>query len=94
MTVCPANVSALSADVLAGANRMIVPFNALASSDLAFVCSATAVSPVPNGQTCATPAIGSFVSVRVGSVFRPLTPIISSIFPSIDTQASAAMIIN
>jgi hypothetical protein len=92
--VCPANVSALSTDVLAGANRMIVPFNALAPADLAFVCTATAPAAVPNGQTCASPAIGSFVSVRVGSVFRPLTPIISSIFPSINTQASAAMVIN
>lgn len=92
--VCPANVTALSADVLAGANRMIVPFSSIASSDLAFVCSDTPPASVPNGQACPAPGIGDYVSVRVGATFRPLTPLISSIFPSIATQASAAMIIN
>jgi Flp pilus assembly protein TadG len=92
--VCPTNLTALGTDVLAGANRMITPFAAIASSDLAFTCGSTPSAAVPNGQACATPGIGYYVSVRVASTFRPLTPIISSIFPTIDTRASAAMVIN
>ena len=92
--VCPASVNALRADVLSGANRMMAPFGSIASSDLYTSCdSLTAPSPVLT-QTCSTRTIGGVASVRVVAVFRPITPVISSLFPTISTQASATMVIN
>jgi Flp pilus assembly protein TadG len=92
--VCPANATALRTDILAGANRMMAPFGSIAVSDLYTSCdAASAPSPVTT-KTCAAPSIGGYASVRVVSVFRPITPLISSLFPSITTQASATMVIN
>ncbi len=91
---CPADVVALRSDILEGANRMIQPFGSIAGADLYTSCAAP---PAPNPvttQTCAVPSIGGMASVRVVATFRPLTPLISSIFPSIPTQASATMAIN
>jgi Flp pilus assembly protein TadG len=92
--VCPANLTALRTDVLAGANRMIQPFASLATSDLFTSCDATTAPNPVTTQTCATPSIGGLASVRVTATFRPLTPLISSMFPTIPTQASATMVIN
>lgn len=92
--VCPANLAALRADVLAGANRMMTPFGSIANADLYTSCDATtAPSPVTT-QTCATSGVGGIASVRVVLVFRPITPLIGQMFPSITSQASAAMVIN
>jgi Flp pilus assembly protein TadG len=92
--VCPTNVSALRSDVLAGANRMMQPFATLSNTDLYTSCdSASAPNPVTS-QTCASTGTGGLVSVRVVSTYRPLTPLISSIFPTMPTQASATMVIN
>jgi Flp pilus assembly protein TadG len=93
--VCPANVAALRTDVLDGANRMMAPFGSIVSADLYTSCdAATAPSPVTT-QTCASRGIGtSIASVRVVMVFRPITPVISSFFSSITTDASATMVIN
>jgi Flp pilus assembly protein TadG len=92
--VCPANVSALRTDILAGANRMMQPFATIPLSDLYTSCDgSTAPNPVTT-QTCADNDTTSLVSVRVVGTYRPLTPLISSIFPTIPTQASATMVIN
>ena len=91
--VCPANLAALRADMLAGANRMMAPFGSITLADLYTSCGATAPTPV-NTQTCADWAINRYASVRVVMVFRPLTPVVSSMFSSITTQASATMVIN
>jgi general stress protein CsbA len=92
--VCPANVSALRTDVLGGANRMMAPFGSIAAADLYTSCDVgTAPSPVTT-QTCSSQSIGGVASVRVVAIYRPITPVISSLFPSITTQASAAMVIN
>ncbi len=93
--VCPATVAALRSDILTGANRMMAPFGSIAAADLYTSCdNATAPTPVTT-QTCSyrSPSTG-VVSVRVVAVFRPITPLISSLFPSITTQASASMVIN
>ena len=91
--VCPANVAALRADMLAGANRMMAPFGAIATADLYTSCTSAASVPVTT-QTCADGAINRYVSVRVVMTFRPITPVVSSMFSSIATQASATMVIN
>jgi Flp pilus assembly protein TadG len=91
--VCPANLAALRADMLAGANRMMTPFGSIVSADLYTSCAVTPPSPVTT-QTCANPGINSTVSVRVVLVFRPITPVIGQMFTSITTQASASMVIN
>jgi Flp pilus assembly protein TadG len=91
--VCPANLAALRADMLAGANRMMAPFGSIALTDLYTSCATTAAVPVTT-QTCADPQINRDVSVRVVMTFRPITPVISSMFSTIPTQASATMVIN
>lgn len=92
--VCPANLNALRTDILGGANRMMAPFGKIAAADLYTSCdAATAPSPVTT-QTCSSPTVQGVASIRVVTVFRPITPLISSLIPSITTQASAAMVIN
>lgn len=91
--VCPADLAALRADMLAGANRMMAPFGSIALADLYTNCASTAATPVTN-QTCADTAINRYVSVRVVMTFRPITPVVSSMYSSIPTQASATMVIN
>ena len=91
--VCPANLGALRVDMLAGANRMMAPFGSIAIADLYTSCGSTAPTPVST-PTCADSAINRYASVRVVMVFRPITPVVSSMFSSITTQASAAMVIN
>lgn len=92
--VCPANLTTLRTDVLDGANRMMAPFGSIASADLYTSCDAvTAPTPVAS-QTCLTRSPGGVVSIRVVLVFRPITPVVSSFFSSITTQASATMVIN
>lgn len=91
--VCPANLAALRTDMLAGANRMMAPFGSIAIADLYTDCSITGASPVTT-KSCADTAINRLVSVRVVMVFRPVTPVVSSMFSSITTQASATMVIN
>jgi len=92
--ICPANVNALRTDVLAGANRMMEPFGTIANTDLFTSCDAAAAPNPVTTQTCSSQVIGGLASVRVTGVYRPLTPLISSIFPTIPTQASATMVIN
>lgn len=92
--VCPANTAALRSDVLAGANRMMQPFGSIALTDLYTSCDAAAAPSPVTTQTCTAPAIGGYASVRVVLVFRPITPLISQMFPSITSQASATMVIN
>lgn len=94
--VCPANVAAFRADVLAAANRMIAPFGPITDADLYTSCATTAPTPV-TVTTCAYDpgtSADQFASVRTELEFRPLTPVISSFFSSITTSGSATMVIN
>ena len=91
--VCPANLTALRNDIRAGANRMMAPFGSIADADLYTSCSTAPPNPVTT-KTCADGAINRYASVRVVLVFRPITPVVSSMFSSISTQASATMVIN
>lgn len=92
--VCPANLGALRSDILNGANRMMTPFGTIATADLYTSCDTTSAPTQVTTQTCANRNPDNYVTVRVVVVFRPITPVISSLFPSITTQASATMVIN
>lgn len=93
--VCPANVSALRTDMTSGANRMMTPFASIPAANLNTSCDATTG---PAGawttQTCVTRTAGSIVSVRVQVSFTPITPIVGQIVGTIQTSASASMIVN
>ncbi len=93
--VCPANVTALRADITSAANLEMQPFGTVAnvytSCDATTAPTGTWVStncPTAGAKT------GGLVSVRVTSTWRPITPIISSFFNSIPLSASATMVIN
>jgi hypothetical protein len=93
--ICPANLAAFRADVLAATNRMLAPFGPIADADLYTSCDA---SVAPGGawtsKTCSSTNTGGLVSVRVVLRFTPITPIISQLIPSIEEDASATMVIN
>jgi Flp pilus assembly protein TadG len=91
--VCPANVNAFKADVLAAANREMAPFGSIAAADLYISCATTAPTPVTT-QSCVDGTVSNLVAIRTVMVFRPITPIISSIVSSITTSGSATMVIN
>lgn len=92
--VCPANLTAFKTDVLAATNRMMAPFGPIAAADLYTSCEVTAPTPVTT-QTCNVRTTATAVaSVRTVLVFRPITPMISSIWSSITTSGSASMVIN
>ncbi len=93
--VCPASAAAMQTDVTAAANRMVAPFGTIASSKVYISCNDT--TP-PTGAwttyTCASHAVGDFVSVRVLMSFTPITPIVGGIVGTITTAGSATMTIN
>lgn len=94
--VCPANVTALRSDVLAGANRMIQPFALLTTGQLQTRCDPSGGSPTGNwsASTCASNTTGNVVSVRVSANFVAITPIISSLLGTVPMSASTTMVIN
>ena len=93
--VCPADLAALRADVLAATNRMLTPFDPIVAADLYTSCDA---SNAPTGkwtsQTCDARNTGALMSVRVVLRFEAITPIIRQLFTSITEEASATMVIN
>lgn len=94
--ICPADVAAFRADVLAAANRMVAPFGPIADADLYTSCATAPPSPVTTTTCNYVPEEREyqFASVRTELVFSPLTPVISSFFSSITTSGSATMVIN
>ncbi len=93
--VCPADVAALRADVLAAANRMLVPFGPITDSQLFTSCDA---SVTPSGswttQTCASRESGGLAAVRVRLSITPITPLIDRLFPTMSSTAAATMVID
>jgi Flp pilus assembly protein TadG len=92
--VCPSNDSALLTHIRAGANRMMVPFGAV--DNVYMSCVASTATP-PNGtwtsSACTTNSSGNVMSVRVTSVFHPLTPFLSDMV-GLTLSGSATMTIN
>ena len=98
--VCPADTSELRSHVVTAANRMMVGVDQLTDAEVHLSCDATTppsgqwTSPTNNCNSAAERASNSFVSVRVETSYQPITPLIAQIFSSIDSVASATMIIN
>jgi len=95
--ICPANATALQADALAAANRMVSPFGSISS--LYISCNPVGSAPTgawTSGTMCTanTGTTGNAVSVRVVLTFTPLTPVIAQVMGSITTSASATMVSN
>ncbi len=93
--VCPADLAALRADILASTNRMLVPFGPIVDADLYTSCDAT-TPPTGNwtAKTCSARDPGDLISVRVVLRFEPITPIIGQFLSSLTEVASATMVIN
>jgi hypothetical protein len=93
--VCPADIAELRAHALAAANRMMTPFGTIPASTLYLSCDATTPpSGVWTTQTCNSRTTTSTTSARVVFGFQPITPVISQMFPSVSSEASATMDIN
>jgi hypothetical protein len=98
--VCPTDTAELRSHVLTAANRMMVGVHQLADPEIHLSCDATTppsgewTSPTNNCNAAAERASNSFVSVRVVTSYEPITPLIAQIFSSIESAASATMIIN
>jgi Flp pilus assembly protein TadG len=90
--VCPANLAALRADVLAAANRMMTPFGTISAAKLYTKCDTTAPTGKWTDQTCTTSS--GLASVRVELAFQPITPFIGQMFPNITSSAAATMAVN
>lgn len=95
--VCPADLTALRADVRTAANQMMTPIGQISNANLHLSCDATTA---PSGtwtsppKTCSARATGNLASVRVVMSIQPITPIIGQIISSIQLTASATMAIN
>jgi hypothetical protein len=105
--VCPADVNALKANVVAGVNRMAVSVGPLSAVHIS--CNAgTEADPAPTddwtegsggngcqdgtGSSLATE--GGFISVRALHTYQPMTPLISTLIGSHELSGSATMVIN
>lgn len=94
--VCPADVAALRADILAATNRMLTPFNSIVNAELFTKCDPAGPTGAWTDQSC-NPTYatnGNLVSVRVVMNLTPMTPVIGQLIPSISMEASASMVIN
>jgi Flp pilus assembly protein TadG len=93
--VCPADVAALRANVLAATNGMMSGVGTVVDADLYTSCDAT--TP-PSGswttKTCTSRNAGQYMSVRVVMRFQPITPIIGQLIPGVTLAGSATMVIN
>jgi Flp pilus assembly protein TadG len=97
--VCPADLSALRNNVLAATNRQMAASGTITNANLHLSCDS--VGSAPTGTWTSPPRAcisrvpsASEVSVRVVMTFQPMTPVISQMFPSITSDASATMVIN
>jgi hypothetical protein len=92
---CPANDTALRADIRAAANRMMSPFGSITAAEIS--CDQKGSAPPTGNWTssvCNFNAPGGIVSVRVTATFTPLTPIIAQIFGTRTVSGSTSMDIN
>ena len=101
--VCPADSTALKADVASAVNRMVVGLGTVSTVYLSCNAGAALGDPAPSGAwdettvhfpSCGgngTPnATGDLVSVRIVFQYQPIIPIIGSL----SRTASATMVIN
>jgi Flp pilus assembly protein TadG len=107
--VCPADSTALKADVVTAVNRLMVFMGPATEVHLACSAGASAGEPAPTGDwtesTVTHPrcsagtsgsspnAAGQLVSVRVVNLFQPITPLAGPIFGALTLSGSATMVI-
>ncbi|HEY7935726.1 MAG TPA: TadE family protein [Candidatus Limnocylindrales bacterium] len=96
--VCPATAADLKTNVLAAANRMVVPFGTIPSGSLYISCDDPGNAPtgawtVGSPCTATSGASGQIVSVRLVLTFTPFTPFISHI-GTLTTSGAATMVSN
>jgi Flp pilus assembly protein TadG len=96
--VCPANVTALKAHVLAAVNRMVSPFGVVANGNVFLRCDTPGNAPTgswaPGSPSCTSNTTGNLASVRVTLTFTPITPVLSGLVGTVVTSGSATMVIN
>jgi hypothetical protein len=94
--VCPATFEAFKADLVAAANRMVVPFVTIPSSQLYVSCDESGGTPTGNWTTsaCASNTTGKVVSVRVTLTFSAITPVIGQLIGPLSLAGAASMTIN
>jgi hypothetical protein len=92
---CPANVTALHADALAAANRMVAGLGG-SVSDLYISCDAPGNAPTGlwTGASCNSRVPGNEVSVRVEYLYQPITPVIAQLIGNVVREGAATMVIN
>lgn len=92
--VCPTNDTQLRTHITTAANRQMAPFGQV--GNLYINCTASTTPPTGAWTTtsCVNNTPGSLLSVRVTYSWRAITPIISNILGTIDSQASASVLIN
>lgn len=93
--VCPPSTATLTTHIRDAANRQMAPFGSVSNVYLRCV-AATGTPPTGawTGATCAAPAAGGWISVRVTYTWRAITPIIADVMGTISTSGSATVIIN
>ena len=93
--ICPATVDVFKDHVVTAVNRMMVPFGAIPSANVALRCDAS-TPPSGNwtGQTCTSQVNGSIVSVRVTYSYTALTPVIGQILGTVSLSGSATMVMD
>jgi Flp pilus assembly protein TadG len=93
--VCPASTAVLTTHIRDAANRQMAPFGTVSNVYLRCV-DQTGTPPTGawTGATCAAPAAGGWISVRVTYTWRAITPIIADVMGTINTSGSATVIIN
>jgi hypothetical protein len=94
--VCPATFAAFKADLVAAANRMVVPFMTIPSSQLYVSCDEPGGAPTGDWTTSACPSntTGKLVSVRVTLTFSAMTPVIGQLIGPVRLAGAASMTIN
>ena len=92
--VCPVNDTALRTNITTAANTELAPFGSVGNLYLACTPSTSPPSGAWTTTTCPSNSPGSLLSVRVTYSWRAITPIISNILGTIQTQASSSVLIN
>ncbi len=93
--VCPADLTALVADVTTAANGMVAGLGGTITS-VYLRCDGPGAAPSGawTGTSCSSNGQGNVVSVRVLFTYRALTPGLSGLLGPVSREGSATMVIN
>jgi Flp pilus assembly protein TadG len=93
--VCP-SVTAFRTNVVAAASSQAIIVGPILTENTFIACTSVASAPTgnwvtPNNNCSTANAAGNVVSVRIVAGLTPITPIISSLIPSVTLASSATM---